>query len=171
MPRRAKIIFLGLFLILAGIPVTYALLSWSPKDPIRFKMIVYRQNAKFSQYNKGQGMLEVLLENTSRYPIQIYNASMFRDGDRSSAKERFFGSDEKGLGSSDLGVIAPGETLRTSIPWSPTVPMSEEVERMTACYHWMSTTKKWVFEHWRWRAPEFLRANHNETRLVPPARD
>jgi hypothetical protein len=180
MSRRTRIIILLLFLTLGGIPLVYVAPSWSPKDPIRFQVVGFKKNLHRTARTEEEGMLEVTLENTSPYPIHIYNASLFRDEDRSSARDRFFGSDQDGLGSSNLGVISPGEKMHSSIPWTPVAAMPEEAGRLTGCFYWMSGTRSWVDTYGRWarsqsngHLPEFLiptmKSRYDEARVLPPS--
>ncbi|QIF01955.1 hypothetical protein [Roseimicrobium sp. ORNL1] len=69
MSRRTKLIILAVFLVLLAIPAAYVALTWSPKDPLRVRLISMDMPGEQDPFKQMTMRME--LENTSTVPIFV----------------------------------------------------------------------------------------------------
>lgn len=81
MSRRTKLIITALFLVLVSIPVVYVVLTWSPAEPLRFRVVGDR-TVETPRDGRTRRVLEIEIENTSMVPVQTMSGSLIlRDQD------------------------------------------------------------------------------------------
>ncbi|RBP36969.1 hypothetical protein DES53_115110 [Roseimicrobium gellanilyticum] len=103
MSRRAKLIILAIFLVLLAIPAAYVALTWSPGNPLRFRL-----EPDTSQ--KDGGTFIIAIENTSATTVEfLYLWSSFT-GDLSPDSSGF-----RQMSSPMFASIPPRSTHRTSL--------------------------------------------------------
>ena len=87
MSRRTKLLIAALFLVLLGIPAVYAILTWRPENPLRFRLgTLHRSPESLAdrQSHRRHGprtRVSVVVENTSAVPIYMLSMWNSDDGD------------------------------------------------------------------------------------------
>jgi hypothetical protein len=71
MSRRTKLLITALFFVLLAIPAVYVILSWSPHEPWRARLVAVQDHQGGEKKN-----LVVEVENTSSVPLCIYMATL-----------------------------------------------------------------------------------------------
>jgi hypothetical protein len=74
MSRRTKLLIAALFLVLLSIPVGYILLTWSPANPLRFRLIGPEPSA--GQVVNETTWYEIEVRNTSCVDIQMFDTNV-----------------------------------------------------------------------------------------------
>ncbi|QIF01992.1 hypothetical protein [Roseimicrobium sp. ORNL1] len=103
MSRRAKLIFVAIFLALLSVPAIYLGLTWHPQSPLRF-IPTPGEHAPVPVDNEV--MVPLTIENTSRAPIHLLVAS-------------FYDTSHTGKSDDSLGVITPELQINSGISTSP----------------------------------------------------
>ncbi|RBP36936.1 hypothetical protein DES53_11577 [Roseimicrobium gellanilyticum] len=71
MPRRAKLITLGIFLVLLAIPVMHVARGWGLVEPLRFRHVPPAPDAVPLTRSLGTVAVEVIAENQTATPVDI----------------------------------------------------------------------------------------------------
>ncbi|QIF01976.1 hypothetical protein [Roseimicrobium sp. ORNL1] len=95
MSRRSAIWIMVLFLGLTGIPMVYCILTWSPAEPLRFRITRdlgtgTSSTSQLAAFARPLRELEVEVENTRGVTIQFHGATVWVP-DSSGSEAPFFG--------------------------------------------------------------------------------
>lgn len=126
MSRRTKYIIAALFLVLLTIPVVYLVLTWSPANPLRFRV-------EPSTYPDTAGDFQVVIENTSSVTVEVQHFWASFHDDLPPGAPRV----SRRSGCWVEQSIAPGASLRTS--WIvPPLALQTHKGAHWVEYHWRS---------------------------------
>lgn len=76
MSLRAKLWILGLFLLLLTGPAIYVVLSWSPENPLRFRVI---ERYKLGSHDDDKNAVVLMeIENVSDFPVLFFGAHVWQ---------------------------------------------------------------------------------------------
>ncbi|QIF01970.1 hypothetical protein [Roseimicrobium sp. ORNL1] len=160
MSRRVKLIITALFLVLLAIPTVYVILTWSPPNPLRFRLVGYEDPSRKGQF-RDSGKLNMIVENTSSVPVYVVWATMKRAGNPDSVADPFsqlrevYGPDD-----SDSMIIPPHTSLPCFCPVLQDEYPASAFENIELFYGWMSANRVKASQARIWlflRVPEFVR--------------
>lgn len=72
MPRRAKLIILGLFLVLLSIAGVQLVFTWSPEEPLRFRYVPPEPGTAPWMRSLGTVAVDLVAENHSSTPVHVF---------------------------------------------------------------------------------------------------
>ncbi|QIF01969.1 hypothetical protein [Roseimicrobium sp. ORNL1] len=160
---RIRHLLLVLFLGLLFIPLAYVALTWSPPNPLRFRVAGYGYEAPSREGQfRVSGKLNMIVENTSSAPVKLFFAVLTEPGNPARGIVDPFGPHwTVAMPHHPTSMIIPPHT---SLPCFSIVPEDDypasALEKIELSYHWISTTRAKVSEVREWlffHAPAFVR--------------
>jgi hypothetical protein len=178
MSRRAKLWILGIFLLLLTGPVIYLALSWSPENPLRFR-VVESQTTGASPASTDEAML-IEVENTTSFPLLLFFGEIVQEDARTKRLGLIRPRDQTEPGirvSGTDGIELDGlQRVRLLATMEPDWRTRATQHGAKVKYIWVSETASWFAIQWgkmpswvRSFLPEFLAAN-DEVPLEPFAK-
>ncbi|RBP36935.1 hypothetical protein DES53_11576 [Roseimicrobium gellanilyticum] len=154
MSRRAKLITLGIFFLLGIGTATLLWITWSPENPLRFRVLSEHLEHSPS-YKEPLRVLEVEMENTSVATIMV------RYGYLDYARDE--GDTGKPAGLGMLGslieqkavyalpaIIPSRRTIRHRLVFEEDVPKDTPYREVVVDYAWSSRTREMVWRGSQW---------------------
>jgi hypothetical protein len=125
MSRRTKLTITTLFLVLLGIPVVYLAFTWSPVEPLRFRLLSLHPLPA----DTSRELLEIEVTNTSAVPIHLFMAVLQRDSATGGVEEVLALSASKGHSASPSAATTGGSSS-IRIPAHSTVKCEAEIDHV-----------------------------------------
>jgi hypothetical protein len=149
MSRRAKLWIAAIFLLLVTGLVVYLAFAWSPENPLRFR--VTDPLAAASADPTYPQLVEIEVENTTRYPLVFFTADVCREDMHISTLGSIYLRDQQPsvLNRDGTGVeIKGGQRVRLVADLSTHWYRVAAEHGAKVKYHWCSAAEFWLTMRW-----------------------